>query len=346
MFEQKSPLIALSMYCAASVYLAEAKEKPEVGLSNADSTNLEFIVKAMEAIARDHMITRAFLQQVCLDIERNGLTTSVKIPNLGKYKHMFGTCSSNIPLLARSSISKHTEISPPLPGRLPLGNPKGHPMGSKADFRIASCNGMDCNKSGPDYLGGSLRSESDGLAAEDGAGNANVNKRKRMSPEPVVISAVGAECPAGGYSATIESSMFIKEVPPLTSAASGSGLGSGSGFGFSSSSFAATFMRATAHVNLPHRGSPSASKDTPTQSSESNTTTPGTGLGAASSEDPGIDFSAFQGSGAGLFSGTTGDPILDVVFGDIGAEGGDNEGDPWSLLDDVNDMAWDAGDGR
>ena len=33
----------------------------------------------------------------------------------------------NIPLLARSSVSKHTKLQPPLPGHLPLGKPEGDP---------------------------------------------------------------------------------------------------------------------------------------------------------------------------------------------------------------------------
>jgi hypothetical protein len=89
-------------------------------------SNLELIINAMEAIGRIHMVTCAFLQQACLDIDNNGLSSIIKIPALYQYRNLFGGPASNIPLLARSPISKHTQMSSPLPGRLPLGNPLGH----------------------------------------------------------------------------------------------------------------------------------------------------------------------------------------------------------------------------
>lgn len=71
------------------------------------------------------MITCAFLQQTCLDIDKNGLSGSIKLPILYQYRNFFGGPASNIPLLARSPISKHTQMSSPLPGRLPLDKPLG-----------------------------------------------------------------------------------------------------------------------------------------------------------------------------------------------------------------------------
>ncbi|KAK1674563.1 hypothetical protein BDP55DRAFT_612092, partial [Colletotrichum godetiae] len=118
----KSPMVALSLYSAASVYVYTAKCNLDTGFSTADLQNLKFIINAMEAIGRRHIITQAFLQQIFMDIERNGLSGVIDLPNLANYKNLFGWTSSNIPLLARTSISKHTEIQPPLPGRLPLGN--------------------------------------------------------------------------------------------------------------------------------------------------------------------------------------------------------------------------------
>lgn len=81
----------------------------------------------MEAISRHHKITNGFLQQACLDIERNGLgsTTTVHLSALSKYRDFFGDFTANIPLLARSHVSGRTTIAPVLPGKLPLGNPKG-----------------------------------------------------------------------------------------------------------------------------------------------------------------------------------------------------------------------------
>lgn len=81
----------------------------------------------MEAISRHHKITNGFLQQACLDIERNGLgsTTTVHLSALSKYRDFFGDFTANIPLLARSHVSGRSAIAPVLPGKLPLGNPKG-----------------------------------------------------------------------------------------------------------------------------------------------------------------------------------------------------------------------------
>ncbi|CAI6082258.1 unnamed protein product [Clonostachys chloroleuca] len=122
----RSPLCALSMYCATTVYIFMAKENPEDGLDSIDTANLELIIQAMEAIARAHEITRSFLQQACLDVERNGLDAVIRLPNLSKYRDSFGGPASNIPLLARNhTIGSHTKISPVLPGRLPLGKPEG-----------------------------------------------------------------------------------------------------------------------------------------------------------------------------------------------------------------------------
>ncbi|UKZ81244.1 hypothetical protein TrVFT333_009016 [Trichoderma virens FT-333] len=122
----KTQLCALSLYCATTVYVYLAKDDPVSGVTPIDVSNLEIIINAMEAIGRLHQVTTAFLQQACLDIERNGLTSCLRLPSLSKYRDLFGGPASNIPRLARSSVSQHTEMSSPLPGRLPLGQPKGH----------------------------------------------------------------------------------------------------------------------------------------------------------------------------------------------------------------------------
>ncbi|KAL7795775.1 binuclear zinc transcription factor [Trichoderma ceciliae] len=140
----KTQLCALSLYCATTVYVYLAKDDPVIGVTPIDISNLEIIINAMEAIGRVHQVTTAFLQQACLDIERNGLTSSLRLPSLSKYRDLFGGPASNIPRLARSSVSKHTEMSPPLPGRLPLGTPKGvkRPSGLRMSKPLASLTGV------------------------------------------------------------------------------------------------------------------------------------------------------------------------------------------------------------
>ncbi|KJZ76098.1 hypothetical protein HIM_04554 [Hirsutella minnesotensis 3608] len=121
----KSPLCALALYCASTVYVYTAKSNPKTGLTSLESSNLEFLIHAMEVTGRHHEMTYAFLQQAYLDIERNGLDSSIRVPGLSKYRVMCSGAKSSIPLLARNSISKHTARSPVLPGRLPLDNPQG-----------------------------------------------------------------------------------------------------------------------------------------------------------------------------------------------------------------------------
>lgn len=117
-------MAAIALYCAASVYIYQCKKTQ----SPKNIGNLEFIIAAMDAIGREHIITRAFLKQLLLDIERNDITqirTSRTRPAVNGLPHVIAVGNHNIPLLMRSQISRHTELPTPLPGRLPLGNPKG-----------------------------------------------------------------------------------------------------------------------------------------------------------------------------------------------------------------------------
>ncbi|KAK0645891.1 hypothetical protein B0T16DRAFT_148662 [Cercophora newfieldiana] len=110
----KTPLVALSLYCAASVFLCQAKENPE----KADTDSLTFLVQCMENIGRQHIITRAYFNHLVLDIQYNGIDTGASFLSTAKIQ---STCGYSIPLLARSSISFRSEPQPPLP----LGRP--HP---------------------------------------------------------------------------------------------------------------------------------------------------------------------------------------------------------------------------
>ncbi|ROT35926.1 hypothetical protein SODALDRAFT_54461 [Sodiomyces alkalinus F11] len=163
----KSPLAALSMYCAASVYVYIAKLDPQAGLADSDMSNLELIFQAMEAISRTHFITRSFLQQLCADVEQNGLSSVIRLPSLAEYRNPFGWPSSNIPLLARNHLSKHTDIQTPLPGRLPLEVQTSayEPSPPRRQQKVDANNSRDGHG---------------GVAT-----NSNMsNKRKRVSPAP------------------------------------------------------------------------------------------------------------------------------------------------------------------
>lgn len=88
-----------------------------------DASSLEIVIRGMQAIARHHKITNAFLQQIFMDLDRNGLSGTVNMPWFMEMAN--SEWSSNIPLLARSAVSRHSNVAPVLPGRLPLGNPQG-----------------------------------------------------------------------------------------------------------------------------------------------------------------------------------------------------------------------------
>ncbi|KAL7934443.1 hypothetical protein V8C35DRAFT_28119 [Trichoderma chlorosporum] len=194
----KTQLCALSLYCATTVYVYLAKDDPISGVTPIDVSNLEVIINAMEAVGRTHQVTTAFLQQACLDIERNGLTSCLRLPSLSKYRDLFGGPSSNIPRLARTSVSQHTEMSPPLPGRLPLGAPKGHrrPAGLRMNKPLASLTGIqpplthttDCFNA---ILGAVTRN----VAPKDFDPVSHKRKRVAASPGPEAGMAVNPKMP-------------------------------------------------------------------------------------------------------------------------------------------------------
>lgn len=86
--------------------------------------NLDFMLSAMEAIGRTHSLTRSFLRQALLDIERNGVQDIVQLPRVTRLnQRLNNTVAHNVPLLARTRLSRHSEAQPPLPG-LPVGRTK------------------------------------------------------------------------------------------------------------------------------------------------------------------------------------------------------------------------------
>ncbi|TDZ87542.1 Citrinin biosynthesis transcriptional activator ctnR [Colletotrichum sidae] len=355
----RSPLVALSLYSAASVYVYNAKCDPQHGISMADLQNLKFIIQAMEGIGRKHLITQAFLQQIYMDIDRNGLSGVIDVPNLNNYKNTFGWTCSNIPLLARSSISKHTEIQPPLPGRLPLGNPKG----TAYEASNSGCNTTaDTARSACPTEGVGLQSQAEAYRTTDETTYDNgPNKRKRTSMA-ATVAVEGRQ--SGTYSGTFHSSSTLQTGP-----AGPSNSFSGTG------GFASGFLRASGvvqndaslpHFNLPHRtssasASPSSvfNKDTPGQSAASSTTTPpGVGTASASPDDISngakaddtreiIDITSVQNAGAdgtastwdsrGLQYAPSTDPLSFIDFESVGGI------DPCSMLTDMGDMSWTNG---
>ncbi|KAK2050816.1 hypothetical protein LZ31DRAFT_548127 [Colletotrichum somersetense] len=309
----KSPMVALSLYSAASVYVYSAKCDPEAGISTADLQNLKFIITAMEAIGRKHVITKAFLQQIYMDVERNGLAGIIDLPNLSNYKNQFGWTSSNIPLLARSSISKHTEIQPPLPGRLPLGNPKGtayEPGLTGVDYEHnmtmeAGCFSLDPKSTTTSIAGGTgpPRGIFDRYMGPTPAtkelDNNGSNKRRRMSPTTGPEEDTRSK--AGIFSGGFRSSKADMRAPPAPSRNGINGVGD---FGKGLLPRTGITKPATSpRINLPHRNPPAFDRSATLQSagdgsnrSSNSSTPPGLGLGSTSPED-GSTRSSYSGGG-------------------------------------------------
>ncbi|KAK8088651.1 binuclear zinc transcription factor [Apiospora hydei] len=136
----KTALAALSLYSAASVYIYHCKE---TGVSGAVD-NLNYIVSTMSELSQDHYITRAFLRQVAADIECNHLESYVKIPKLSDLPSHFANGDCHIPLVVRSSVSRHHE-TPPVPGKVPPRKPTAGMMGKSpglsGDCGVACLNG-------------------------------------------------------------------------------------------------------------------------------------------------------------------------------------------------------------
>lgn len=323
----KSPMVALSLYSAASVYVYSAKCNMDTGFSTADLQNLKFIINAMEAIGRRHIITQAFLQQIFMDIERNGLSGVIDLPNLAHYKNLFGWTSSNIPLLARTSISKHTEIQPPLPGRLPLGNPKGtayehYPIRVQHD---GGCNTPVSMGGTNPMLGPTLGKFDQPIGMGPPSSSASVdmrdmgpNKRKRTSETTTTTTSTKSPDVTG----MAQGAAFAYPSVPVASGIDSVG-GFGSGLLRGSGIIGPTAGTATFPVNLPHRspaaGQPSPTsvfnKSTPSQStggSSSNNTPPGLGRGSTSSLDDGSATQSNGGSGGGSGGGNVNE-IIDIT---------------------------------
>ncbi|KAI1353101.1 hypothetical protein F5Y01DRAFT_323583 [Xylaria sp. FL0043] len=113
----RTPLAALSLLCAASVYMYFCKEN----YTPTAADNLDFLLSAMEAIGRTHSVTRSFLRQALLDIELNGIQDIVQLPRVSRLSRNLSTVvTHNVPLLARTRMSRHSEAQPPLPN-LPIG---------------------------------------------------------------------------------------------------------------------------------------------------------------------------------------------------------------------------------
>ncbi|KAI1327890.1 hypothetical protein F5Y16DRAFT_182741 [Xylariaceae sp. FL0255] len=237
--QPRTPLAAISLYCAASVFIYFCSENPTP--SSVD--NLEFLLSAMAALSRLHMITRSFLRQAILDIEYNGIQDIIQASKVADLNAEPET-ANNIPLLARSRITRHSDAQSPLPGRLPLGNPIGKilpDVGIQTDY----CHLSIFDKDSP---------------SQGSSSDAHVNKRKRGE----------GITPIRGNDLQRSSQGIFQEPSPLTTSTYSSTQGGPSiqhqqnvlwGSGMPTSAGAV-------HSNLPHRTDPTSPQEQPQPADE------------------------------------------------------------------------------
>ncbi|KAJ3519923.1 hypothetical protein NM208_g13931 [Fusarium decemcellulare] len=319
----RSPLCALSLYCTTTVYVYLAKQNPTSGLTSIDLSNLDLIVQSMEAIARTHTITRAFLQQACLDIENHGLELSIRMPNLKKYRTAFSQGKSHIPMLARNAITKHTEQSP-----LFIRNGRTLEAGHRA---------LSCVPQGIDEVDGH-RPGKDCFQAMLGAVTRNVappkqpdpttHKRKRMSPSP------GPE-------------MMSNQRESMLSSLGASGTNlrprfTGTGTWPSSWSPRVT----SGSISLPDRTNSSSASSPANQGSGTRTisgsshTSPDIGLGNTAEENR-IDLRAFQDRISTPIWQSTEETLFAQITESMVTNALPSDGvDPWGILN--ADLSWDG----
>lgn len=181
----RNPLIALSVYCAASVYMSLSWNR---GAEDGDQGNsdksqplpshldaIEFAVQCLTAIARIHPITHAFLRQILVDLEFYNLTSLIRVPPIDFID--ITKVAPNIPLLVRSSLAKHAETRPWVPGHLFHGKPAVPSHGKTVDRETAPIAWVCADEQPRESLPETNRDE----AGTDEEGDKNRGKRRRMS---------------------------------------------------------------------------------------------------------------------------------------------------------------------
>lgn len=272
----------------------------------------------MEAIARVHTITRTFLQQACLDIEKNGLSSVIQVPSLRKYRNAFGPSRSRIPMLARSSVAEHTGASPILFASNFTQEKRMDAEESRLD-KVASAMslGKTCYSA---VLGAAARN-----VEPAGRSDPETNKRKRTgeSPGPEVMANMRNKDP-----------LHLNLNPNFR------------GTGMWPASFSPRM--ASGAISLPDRTNSSAASSPAHQGSNqgsytktvsgSSHTSPDIGLGNSAEENR-IDLRAFQERISTPIWQSTEETLFAQMAANTIPLG---DGDPWGILNAV-DLSWDVG---
>lgn len=261
----KSPLVALALYVASSVYTTMSQDD---GMQPDYTANLEFLLVAMNAIGKQHVITKSFLTQAIVDLQRANLLGLVRIPRIEMpdTRKIVSACGNNIPLFARSRLSRIEDMQPPLPGKLPLSNP---------------ANPQDMEKQIRQVLQWDLQVPPGRREGQDGA---YANKRKRIAVSPDPTSASQDFTPSLWFQPT-----QATEATPSDTTTGGSSLTSDG-----KSPPAGAGSAAAAQFRLPHRAGGSSAGSSPSaaaNSASTPTTQPSSGV------SPGTNTGGGQGQG-------------------------------------------------
>lgn len=246
----KSPLVALALYVASSVYTTMAQDD---GMQPDHTANLEFLLVAMNAIGKQHVITKSFLTQAIVDLQRAGILGLVRIPRIEmpETSKIVTACGNNIPLFARSRLSRIADIQPPLPGKLPLSNPANVQYMEKQIRQV-----LQWDLEVPP-----------GRRDVQEVGNANKRKRIAISPDPT--SAPQDFTPSLWFQPT-----QATEVTPSDTTTRGSSLSSASAEDKSPAAGAGS--AAAAQFRLPHRGGSSTGSSPSASAAANSASTPTT----------------------------------------------------------------------
>ena len=99
----------------------EKKQMQHTAAAAAAAANVEFIMRCMDN-GRSNNVTRLLLHQAILDVDRNGLALSRHFAWFKRYSSRSVDAGHYVPVLARSVVSRHSWMQPPMAGRLPLIN--------------------------------------------------------------------------------------------------------------------------------------------------------------------------------------------------------------------------------
>ncbi|CAK7220361.1 hypothetical protein SBRCBS47491_004163 [Sporothrix bragantina] len=193
----KSPMASLSLYCATSVFIYQAMmhEKNQTQHTEAAETaasSVEFIIRCMDN-GRSNNVTRLLLHQAILDVDRNGLALSKHFAWFKRYSNRAVDAGHYVPVLARSAVSRHSWMQPPMAGRLPLINDHNAKiMRTQQCCTAGATNMCDACRRREASLKNETRFNAVGAHGSSSNNAAKTTKRRRMqSPQTTGASPAG-----------------------------------------------------------------------------------------------------------------------------------------------------------